>query len=91
MIKQNGYTIIIEDVEPPKSIVQSHWDKHFPSEKSYAEVRKEMNENIAYKKYIENLKNEIRDYVRQVFAKDVSKEITQEAVKCIDGIMSGFR
>lgn len=97
MIRQEGYNIIIEMEAPPKSLANntpllfmSQQTDKTPQQR-FAEIHREMSEEFEYKQYIDNLKREIKQYAEKVFTKDIAKnvgkEITKEAVKCVNDVV----
>ncbi len=90
MIRQQGYNIIIELQEPPKSIIQTYRSMLHTkqdTQNDWWSLHQEMIDNYEYERYVENLKKEIKDYATKVFTKDIAKDITKEAVKCVDDVV----
>ena len=90
MVRQDGYNIIIEMEAPPKTYGQT-WRELYNPNKSAEENWWTQHEayrlEADYNEHIRRIKREITEYATKVFAKDIGKNITEEAVKCVDEVV----
>lgn len=90
MVRQDGYNIIIEMEAPPREYNYWQYDFNDPTKSIQENIQrfeKARYEDLLYRNNIDRLKREIRDFAEHIFAKEIGKNITEEAVKCVDDVV----
>lgn len=90
MVRKDGYNIIIEMEAPPKTYGQTWRDLYDPSkdaQENWWIQHKATMDELTYDNHIQRIKYEITEFAKNVFAKDIAKDITKEAVKCVDEVV----
>ena len=90
MVRQDGYNIIIEMKAPPKYYGKSPRFLYSPyksEEENNRIINQAYRDKWEYQRELRRVKKEITDFAKNVFTKDIAKDITREAVKCVDEVV----
>ena len=90
MVRQDGYNIIIEMKYPPKFYGRAGrtlYDPYKSEEENCRIINQSYRDESDYRYYLNCVKHEITEFAKNVFAKEIGKDITEEAVKCVDEVV----
>lgn len=89
MVRQDGYNIIIEMKAPPRDYGETKIKVPELHRSSSGQLwsHRVIDDDHMYRYHIECVKREITEFAKNVFAKEIGKDITREAVKCVDEVV----